>query len=119
MWLVWKGFQEWLEFDHSESLCKLSDSTHTLCDIHENASHESLNAALTNDSCIEIMDLFVAYQDVLRQNSGQLVQFWMIYSDMVEVLLGLLRADREGDWTLHLACIRSYSMVLCFRQSEL
>ena len=25
---------------------------------------------------------------------------------MVEVLLGLLRADREGDCTLHLACIR-------------
>ena len=75
MRLVWKGLQEWLESDHSESLCKLSDTIHTLCDIHGNASHESLNGALTNDCCIEILDLFVAYQDILRQNSGQLAQF--------------------------------------------
>ena len=77
MWLVWKGFQEWLESDHSESLCKLNNTIHTLCDLHGNTSHESLNGALTNDSCIELLDLFVAYQDILRQNSGQLAQFWM------------------------------------------
>ena len=46
----------------------------------------------------------VAYQDVLRQNSGRLAQFWITYIDMVEVLLGLLRADRESDWNLHLTC---------------
>ena len=61
---------------------------------------------MNNDSCIEILDLFVAYQDILPQNSDQLAQFWMTYIDMVEVLLGLLRADREGDWNLHLTCIR-------------
>ena len=30
----------------------------------------------------------------------------MIYLDLVEILLGLIRTDREGNWTLHLACIR-------------
>ncbi len=30
----------------------------------------------------------------------------MTYIEMVEILLGLLRADREGDWNLHLSCIR-------------
>ena len=31
----------------------------------------------------------------------------MAYVEMVDILLGLLRADREGDWPLHLSCIRS------------
>ena len=61
---------------------------------------------MTDDLCIHILDLFVVYQNVLCQNHGQLAQFWMTYIDMVEILLGLLWADREGDWNLHLACIR-------------
>lgn len=32
--------------------------------------------------------------------------FWITYLDMVEVLLGLLRSNREGDWNLYLASIR-------------
>ena len=68
--------------------------------------HESLNASMTDESCKEILDLFVTYQDVLRQGRGELAQFWMTYIDMVEILLGLLRADREGDRNLHLASIR-------------
>ena len=31
----------------------------------------------------------------------------MAYVEMVDILLRLLRADREGDWPLHLSCIRS------------
>ena len=60
MRLVWKGFQEWLESDHSEYLCKLNSTIQTINNIHGNASHESLTAAMNNDSCIEILDLFVA-----------------------------------------------------------
>ena len=30
-----------------------------------------------------------------------------IYVEKVDILLGLLRSDREGDWYLHLCCIRS------------
>ena len=33
--------------------------------------------------------------------------FWMAYVEMVDILRGLLLADREGDWPLHLSCIPS------------
>ena len=36
----------------------------------------------------------------------QLAVFWMNYIDIVEILLGLIRADREGNWSLHLAHIQ-------------
>ena len=54
-----------------------------------------------------IIDLFLTYLNVLRHEKGHLVAFWMAYVEMVGILLGLLRADREGDWPLHLSCIRS------------
>ncbi|KAG0712998.1 hypothetical protein GWK47_017209 [Chionoecetes opilio] len=51
-------------------------------------------------------DMFAKYLHFLRTKHGDLARFWMMYIDMVETLLGLIRADREGDWMLHLACVR-------------
>ena len=45
--------------------------------------------------------------NVLRHEKGQLAAFWMAYVDMIDILLGLLRVDREGDWPIHLSCIPS------------
>ena len=30
----------------------------------------------------------------------------MLYLDLVDIMLGLIRADQEGDWNFPLACIR-------------
>ena len=32
--------------------------------------------------------------------------YWMSYLDMVEILLEMIRASREGNWPLHLHAIR-------------
>lgn len=32
--------------------------------------------------------------------------FWMSYIDMIDIVLGLIRASRESNWLLHLAMIR-------------
>ena len=47
------------------------------------------------------------YLDLLRNDNGKLSSFWMSYVDMVEIILGLLRSSREGDFLLHLASIRA------------
>ena len=60
----------------------------------------------TLHKCTTILDLFVAYLDVLRQHRGQLARFWMTYINMVNILLGLLRCEREGNWNFHLAYIQ-------------
>ena len=38
--------------------------------------------------------------------------FWLSYMEMIEILLGLIRASRLGDWMLHLASVRA--MIPCF-----
>ena len=46
------------------------------------------------------------YLDFLRHDNGNLSAFWMSYVDIVgAILVGLLRASREGNWHLHLSAI--------------
>lgn len=51
------------------------------------------NATLKSEPCKMILDLFMDYLNVLRNERGQPTAFWMTYIKMVETLLGLLRAD--------------------------
>jgi len=62
---------------------------------------------LSNASLEETVQLFGKYKQFLPADNGDLSAFWMSYIDIVEdVLLGLLRACREGNWQLHLHAIR-------------
>ena len=54
------------------------------------------------------MSLWGDFLEHLRHSNGELSAYWMSYVDIVEnVLLGLLRAAREGNWDLHLSAIRT------------
>ena len=58
---------------------------------------------LLADSLI-LWNQFLSY---LRHDSGNSSTFWMSYVDMVgDILLGLIRDSREGNWELHLFAIR-------------
>lgn len=53
--------------------------------------------------------MFHQYLGHLHIGAGDLSSFWMSYVDLVvDVMLNLLRASREGDWSwsMHLAAIR-------------
>ena len=82
-----------------------------LKDIASDVSHETPDDAMSNASCIHIIHLFQQYRTFLKNDNGSLSAFWISYQDMVEVVLGLLWATREGDWLLHLASIRHDPMV--------
>ena len=45
------------------------------------------------------------YLDYLRNKKGKLSSFWMSYIDLVDILLNMVRASREGHWELHLSAI--------------
>ena len=68
----------------------------TIDSVAKEISHADLEQILNNPSCMRIMDLFEEYTELLRLWSG-IAAFWMTYLDIVEVLLGLIRASREGD----------------------
>ena len=69
----------------------------------EDITQYSLKQIHENGSCTCIMELFGVYIKFLRGGNGNLSTFWLSYMDMTEILLGLIRASREGDWMLHLA----------------
>ena len=69
-------------------------------------------------SCTCIMELFGVYIKFLSCGSGNLSTFWMSYMDTMEILLGLIRVSREGDWMLHLASVRAM-LQWCFAYDRL
>ena len=69
---------------------------------------EKMTNLLQSPLSAELITLWTDFLEQLRHNNGELFAFWMSYIDMVEdVVLGLLRASREGDWELHIHTIRS------------
>ena len=66
----------------------------------------------------EFIVLYDKNLDYLRNNNGKLSGFWMSYLDIVEILLNLLRAFREGDWELHLSSIKKM-IPWCFAHDNL
>ena len=62
---------------------------------------------------VQMYKSFQEYVKKLRSDNGSLSHFWMSYIDLVSLLLNLIRASREGNWSLHLSSIRE--MILwCF-----
>lgn len=107
MRLAWNGFLAWLEDNHPTSRGYLEETQKSILTLREEVSEDALKEVLESSPCTRIMELFEVYCEFLRNGNGSLSAFWMSYLDMVEILLGLIRASREGDWILHLASIRA------------
>ena len=112
---AWPRFQTWLVENHANRKRAANDDVKLLCDgISESKVHEQLGKA----SFSELQELFHLCLDFLRHNNGKLFTFWMSYFDLVEILLSLLRASREGNWALHLSSIRQM-IPWCFAYDNL
>ena len=56
---------------------------------------------------MEVHELWSHFLQYLKSENGDLCAFWMSYIEVVgDVLLGLIRASREGNWQLHHFAIR-------------
>lgn len=42
-----------------------------------------------------------------KSASNRTMVYWLLYIEMVQVLLLFIRATRENDWQLHLSAVRS------------
>lgn len=114
MKIAWESFPEWVKTSHPEEHSKLNYITAIAeLELHSNVCHATHTFALNDKSCKRILNLFIDYLKVLRYERGSLSASWVMYIELVEILLGLLRDDREGDWYLHLTCIRNDAMVFC------
>lgn len=117
MRIAWKGFLSWIQLNHRAEPPHLEEALESISTFHKKVSQASFTELMENASLNHILHLFQEYLDSLR-NGHPLAAFWMSYLDMVEILLGLLRAAREGDWMLHLASIHAM-IPWCFAYDKL
>ena len=67
---------------------------------------------LTSSTILELYEtpelerLHVKYEEFNERSSNKMSVYWRSYIEMVSLLLCFMRSIREGDWNLHLACIR-------------
>ena len=107
MRMAWTGFENWLTENQQSKKRAVDDAVNGLASLYDKICNTEFQDKLKSQSFVELTDLYDQYMDYLRHKNGNLSQFWVSYLDMVEILLGLLRASREGDWKLHLSCVRN------------
>ena len=59
-----------------------------------------------NSQAFQVLFEQSEYIEHLCKTNGLLSAFLLLYIDMVELMLHMIHASREGNWMLHLACIR-------------
>jgi hypothetical protein len=109
MRLVFTHFLVWLEHLSQEVQQQLSEG---IARVH--ALQNKLNlcqdeiTALLNLGCVQtLLNEFHMFMNHLRFSNGPLSAFWMSYIDMVSIMLNLIRATRDGDWTLNLCSLHA------------
>ena len=103
--LMWNGFFEWLE-TNPKLRPVLQEALEQVQGVAEKLDVSSFESLLGQSAVVRILDLFNVYYERMRSENGPLAAFWVSYLDLVETLLGLIRATREGNWPLHLHSIR-------------
>ena len=95
------GFKTWLQrHGHQVNSMTLVSS---LEDIQKEFSPGKFNRLISLPEFQVILNL---YKEYCKDDNGPLKVFWNSYLEMVEVLMNFLRATREGNWSLHLECIK-------------
>jgi hypothetical protein len=104
--LAWKGFEVWITSKQPELNVDIALTWEIINDLSQNLSGETFTETLQNPGFVSLADHFQQYRSHLRQDGGDLASFWMSYTDLVDIMLNLLRASREGNWSLHISAIK-------------
>ncbi len=106
MRLAWDEYIKWLNEKASQEQRAIASSLLDLI-ASMDLSQKSQEIVLQSQVFLTTIAAWREFLDYLRHSNGELSSYWMTYIDFVEdVILGLLRASREGNWDLHLHSIR-------------
>ena len=104
--LAWNGFQRWIEERHEDKKPLVDDIMKGLKQLIDSTCEPEFKDVMSSPLFEEVSQLFLSYSNHLRHSNGKLSKLWMSYVDIVEALLGLIRATREGNWSMHLSSVR-------------
>ncbi|CAG2240029.1 SMG8 [Mytilus edulis] len=115
--LRWEAFGSWLNSNDENEFLDPNFQASVLsivAQIRRNLTADNLKTLLMSPYVSKLFEAFSAYCNV---SEGPMKKFWNSYIEMVELLLVFIRATREGNWELHLACVEK--MLPCLRQEPL
>ena len=103
-----KQFIPWVvSANHANRVPEVREVEAKVSEIVEAFSQEQFDGTVNSQSMEELYKLWDPYLQYLSAENEDLSAFWISYIDIVEnVLLGLIRTSREGNWLLHLYAIR-------------
>jgi len=100
---AWNGFLIWLETKHANCFERITTLLE-VTNLNDDLCQTNLEILLAHEDLKPTTLLWDEYLQYLRCDNGDLSAFWMLYVDIVgDILLGLIRASREGNFYLHLS----------------
>ena len=106
MRVAWRGFQPWVDERYPIDMDHIRRALDEVANLGNDLTKDNHDRVIESQPFKCLNERFEEYVDHLRKTNGPLSAFWMSYIEMVELTLHMVRASREGDWTLHLSCIR-------------
>ena len=100
--LQWQGFRSWLAKHPGSQIDQLA-LVNCIADIRKEFCPEKFEKLIQSEAFKQV---FIMYEEFCRENNGPMKIFWNSYLDMVELMLCFIRATREGNWKLHLNCVK-------------
>ena len=69
-------------------------------------SQQNMENVCHDEEFVAIFNVWNDFLDHLRFTNGDLSSFWISYIDFIDdIILGLIRSSREGNWPRHLKAI--------------
>ena len=99
--MKWQMYQEWLE---SKQVPADTNLLQSLSKLRSHVSFDTISSLSLSPGFQKVASL---YDEYCSQDVSPTATFWSSYIDMVTLLLQFIESSRQGDWDLHLACIRA------------
>ena len=106
MRVTWEGFEPWLEASHSDEPDEMTVSLNAVGYLVDDLNKGNHDDVLQLQAFQSLCDRFAGYLDHLKNTNGPMSSFWFSYINMVELLLQMVRASKEGDWMLNLFSVQ-------------
>ncbi|KAK3751920.1 hypothetical protein QZH41_007937 [Actinostola sp. cb2023] len=105
--LMWRAFVQWYSNTHADSHNDNGTLIQNIADcvkVVENKGHVSQQVKVLEVEVTELTSLFEAFKSEARAKS-KMFAFLEQYGSMVNALLQFIKAERTGNWDLHLSAV--------------
>ena len=104
--VAWAGFLPWVESHHPQDAAQINKALEDIGCLADELQKSTHDHFFNSQAFQVLFERSEDYVEHLHKTNGLLSAFWLSYIDMVELMLHMIHASREGNWMLHLACIR-------------